>query len=40
VKDIYLVHGEPVAASALQEKLREQRMEGVHYPEQGYSVEI
>jgi metallo-beta-lactamase family protein len=40
VKDVYLVHGEQDAASALTQKLAEAGMQRVHYPEQGYSVEI
>ena len=40
VKDIYLVHGEAVAAGALTEKLRENGIWNVHFPELRSSVEI
>lgn len=40
VKDIYLVHGEPIAAQALQEKLAEAGMQRPHYPEPHSRVEI
>jgi len=40
VKDIYLVHGEAVAAGALTEKLRENGIGNVHFPELRSSVEI
>ena len=40
VKDIYLVHGEALAAGALTEKLRENGMQNVHFPELRSSVEI
>ncbi len=40
VKDIYLVHGEEKAATALQEKLRLAGLENIHYPELHQSAEI
>jgi metallo-beta-lactamase family protein len=40
VKQIYLVHGEQLAAAALQEKLREVGMENTAFPELHASVEV
>ena len=40
LKGIFLVHGEPHAASALQEKLGESGVDPVHYPEMGEDVEF
>jgi metallo-beta-lactamase family protein len=40
VKHIFLVHGEPRAAAALQEKLREKGMDNLSYPAMGDEVEI
>jgi metallo-beta-lactamase family protein len=40
VKQVFLVHGEPTAALALSEKLREAGMERPLYPELGQIVEI
>ena len=40
VKQIFLVHGEPVAAEALSEKLVEAGMDKPAYPKRGESVEI
>lgn len=40
VKEIFLVHGEPRAAQALSEKLRERGFENIHYPEPHTSVEL
>ena len=40
VRDVFLVHGEQDAASALIQKLAEAGMQQVRYPEQGLSVEI
>jgi metallo-beta-lactamase family protein len=40
VKEIFLVHGEPDAAGALTEKLRESGMEQVRYPERGEEFQI
>ena len=40
LKGIFLVHGEPRAASALQEKLGESGVDPVHYPELGEEVEL
>jgi metallo-beta-lactamase family protein len=40
VKQVFLVHGEPIPAEALSEKLVEAGMEKPAYPERGESVEI
>jgi metallo-beta-lactamase family protein len=40
VKKIFLVHGEPIPAAALTEKLKHQNMNEVYYPELHSSVEI
>ena len=40
VKDIFLVHGEEQPAAALTQMLAESGMSRVHYPEQGWSMEI
>ncbi len=40
VKDVYLVHGEPPAARALQERLEANGMDRVHYPDMHTAVEI
>jgi len=40
VREIYLVHGEAIAANALQEKLVEAGMKRPHYPEPHAMVEI
>jgi metallo-beta-lactamase family protein len=40
VKKVFLVHGEPGPAGALKEKLSEQSMREVYYPEMHSSVEI
>jgi metallo-beta-lactamase family protein len=40
LKGIFLVHGEERAATALMERIKENGVENVHYPEMGESVEI
>ncbi len=40
LKQVFLVHGEPRAALALQEKLKDHRLTKVHYPETNVSIEI
>jgi metallo-beta-lactamase family protein len=40
VKQIILVHGEPAAAGALQEKMAERGLDRIAYPELGSSLEI
>jgi metallo-beta-lactamase family protein len=40
VKQIFLVHGEARPAAALTEKLKDQAMHQVHYPDLHESVEI
>jgi metallo-beta-lactamase family protein len=40
LKGIFLVHGEPRAASVLQQKLTEAGVRRVHYPELGEEVEL
>ncbi|TFH36765.1 MAG: MBL fold metallo-hydrolase [Anaerolineales bacterium] len=40
LKGIFLVHGEPRAAMALQEKLEDAGMDTIHYPKRGEAVEL
>jgi len=40
VRQVFLVHGEPKAAQALQEKLAERGMDEIYYPEMHEGVEI
>jgi metallo-beta-lactamase family protein len=40
VREIYLVHGEPRAAKALQERLAGEGLPAPHYPEMGQAVEV
>jgi metallo-beta-lactamase family protein len=40
VKKLFLVHGEPKAADVLKEKLGEEGMEGIYYPEMGAVEEV
>jgi len=40
LKQLFLVHGEPRAAIALQEKLKDNNLPQVHYPESNVSFEI
>jgi metallo-beta-lactamase family protein len=39
-KEVFLVHGEPVSANNLQEVLKEQGMDNLHYPKRGSTFEI